>query len=88
MLQFAPPMSDIQAGFLPQLPSDDVADKLLESVYHYTQSRYCLVDWVKVRGWHRCRHSICYVSDKDEKDAQIGKELVIQLQIPSWLSFA
>ena len=73
MLQGGLPSFEMQAGTLPPLPSDEVGNLLLETVYLYTQARYCLVDWVQVRDWHQRRHEICYAKRDDSMDAQMGK---------------
>lgn len=72
MLQGVPTGSDLQAATLPKLPSEETANMLLESAYMYTQSRWCLVDWVRVREWHRQRETICYSVEQDDHEAQMG----------------
>ncbi|KIV77673.1 hypothetical protein PV11_09457 [Exophiala sideris] len=72
MLQGGPPISEMQATALPELPSREVGNNLLETVYLYTQSRYCLVDWIRVREWHERREEICYCSKADDIDSQTG----------------
>ncbi|KAI1619318.1 fungal-specific transcription factor domain-containing protein [Exophiala viscosa] len=72
MLQGGPPISEMQATSLPELPSKEVGNALLETVYSYTQSRYCLVDWVRVREWHERREEICHCTKGDGVDSQTG----------------
>lgn len=72
MLQRGPSASDGSIDNLPDLPSALVADKLVEAVYLYTQARYCIVDWVRLRQWHQQRDKICYSSGDGEPEAQIG----------------
>ncbi|KIV92480.1 hypothetical protein PV10_03774 [Exophiala mesophila] len=76
MLQGVPTNSELQAATLPKLPPEETANMLLESAYLYTQSRWCLVDWVRVREWHRQRETICYSEEQDEQEAQIGAYFV------------
>lgn len=79
MLQSGPSTGDMAPGpTLPDLPSKDVADQLLETVYAYTQARYCIVDWVQMREWHRRRETTCYSSKKDDTDSQTGLLTLIQ----------
>ena len=49
-------------GALAKLPAPQIADRYLETAYRYTQSRYCIVDWVKLRQWHRQRKEFCSTS--------------------------
>lgn len=75
MLQAAPSPSGAESQTtLPMLPSEEVGRRLLEAAYLYTQARYCIVDWVKVREWHHRREEICYVGREDSIESQIGKE--------------
>jgi hypothetical protein len=64
--------SKTQVDKLADLPSTEVADHLLETVFLYTQARYCIVDWVQIYEWHSRRETICYSSQGNEIDAQIG----------------
>jgi hypothetical protein len=51
-------------GALTKLLAPQIADRCLETAYRYTQSRYCIVDWVKLREWHRQRDEVCFVSQR------------------------
>lgn len=72
ILQSGSLTSEVPINVLPSIPSDHAADQLLERAYSYTQARYCIVDWVKVRGWHQQRENICYSSEKDDPELQTG----------------
>lgn len=58
---------------LPYLPSEIRARELVDTVYFYTQARYCIIDWAQLREWHRERESIAYCGPRDPVDSQIGK---------------
>ncbi|KAF4970530.1 hypothetical protein FSARC_2439 [Fusarium sarcochroum] len=73
MLQAAPSPSGVETlRTLPDLPSEEIASHLIEAAYLYTQARYCIVDWVQIREWHRRREQICYAGPNDDLDSQIG----------------
>ncbi|KAL3476715.1 fungal-specific transcription factor domain-containing protein [Aspergillus californicus] len=57
---------------LPVLPSSASARTLVDTVYFYTQARYCIVDWSRVREWHRDRDALAYISPQAPVDAQRG----------------
>ena len=82
MLQGGTTVSEMQAASLPELPSREVGTLLLETVYLYTQARYCLVDWTRLREWHRRREAICYATKEDDLDAQIGTKPWLLCQCP------
>ncbi|KAJ5995854.1 hypothetical protein N7481_002831 [Penicillium waksmanii] len=71
MIQIQNSCSDISED-LPPLPSDARARELVDTVYFYTQARYCIIDWVQLREWHRDRESIAYATTSDPVDLQIG----------------
>jgi hypothetical protein len=64
--------SKTQVDKLADLPSAEVADHLVETVFLYTQARYCIVDWVQIYEWHSRRETICYSSQESSIEAQIG----------------
>ncbi|CAI7615022.1 unnamed protein product [Penicillium pancosmium] len=70
MIQVQNTCSDISEEF-PPLPSDARARELVDTVYFYTQARYCIIDWVQLREWHRNRESIAYATTSDPVDLQI-----------------
>lgn len=75
MLQAAPSPSGVESPTtLPMLPPEEVGQRLIEAAYLYTQARYCIVDWVRIREWHQQREEICYVSSEDSLELQIGTE--------------
>lgn len=55
---------------------------MIETVYFYTQARYCIVDWIRVREWHRQREQICYASQDDDIESQIGEPLPLSRVSP------
>ncbi|KAK5994504.1 Quinate permease-like protein [Cladobotryum mycophilum] len=72
-LQSGPSTARVDAGnALPELPSGQVADHLVEMAYLYTQARYCIVDWVRLHQWHQQREAICSASAEDDVESQIG----------------
>jgi hypothetical protein len=64
--------SDPEQKSLPALPSSNRAKALVDTVYFYTQARYCIIDWTQLREWHRDREAIAYTSTDGPLDAQIG----------------
>ncbi|KAL4916506.1 fungal-specific transcription factor domain-containing protein [Aspergillus aurantiobrunneus] len=64
--------SEIEEEALPPLPSSNNARALVDTVYFYTQARYCIVDWTRVREWHRNRDAIAYISSQGPVEAQRG----------------
>lgn len=68
-----PPITpELEDNGLPGLPSEKLANELLETTYIYTQGRYCLVDWVQVREWHQHREALCNRASLGDPEAQIG----------------
>ncbi|KAK5685702.1 hypothetical protein LTS12_029057 [Elasticomyces elasticus] len=65
---FAP---EVEEG-LPMLPSSERARALLGTAYFYAQARYCIVDWNRLREWHRDRDAIAYAPVDGPVDLQIG----------------
>ncbi|KAJ5232180.1 hypothetical protein N7468_005136 [Penicillium chermesinum] len=57
---------------LPALPSDASSRDLVDAVYFYTQARYCIIDWGRLREWHRDRATIAYTTDDGPVDSQTG----------------
>lgn len=55
------------------LPPDQVTTRLVETAYLYTQARYCVVDWVQLREWHRRREQICYAGRDGSLESQTGR---------------
>ena len=64
--------SNPEGKALPVLPSSSRAKALVDTVYFYTQARYCIIDWVQLREWHRDRESIAYISTDGPLQSQIG----------------
>lgn len=65
--------SDLEDDSLPALPSSSRAKALVDTVYFYTQARYCIIDWTQLREWHRDREAIAYTSPEGPVAAQTGK---------------
>lgn len=78
VLQGGPSAPEMDVQSLPELPSQSIADRMIETVYIYTQARYCIVDWIRVRAWHRQREAICYASKDDSVESQTGYLMLIQ----------
>lgn len=57
---------------LPLLPNSERAKALLGTAYFYAQARYCIVDWNRLREWHRDRDAIAYVPVDGPVGPQIG----------------
>ncbi len=72
-LQYSPSAAELEEGALPELPSILAAGHLIETVYLYTQARYCLVDWVQIHKWHQQREAICFSSREDGIESQTGQ---------------
>lgn len=66
--------SDQEGEALPALPSSDRAKELVDTVYFYTQARYCIVDWIQLREWHHARDVIAYTSTEGPVSSQTGKQ--------------
>ncbi|KAJ5569880.1 uncharacterized protein N7459_009310 [Penicillium hispanicum] len=64
--------SDLDEDPLPDLPSDSRAKALVDTVYFYTQARYCIIDWTQLREWHRDREAIAYASTESPVELQTG----------------
>jgi len=64
--------SDPGEESLPALPSSNRAKALVDTVYFYTQARYCIIDWTQLREWHRVRESIAYTPADGPVESQIG----------------
>lgn len=56
----------------PDLPSGIRARELVDTVYFYTQARYCIIDWAQLREWHRNREAIAFATTEDPAELQIG----------------
>lgn len=67
---------EIEEG-LPMLPSSERARALLGTAYFYAQARYCIVDWNRLREWHRDRDAIAYAPVDGPVDSQIGMLLTL-----------
>ncbi|KAL3441360.1 fungal-specific transcription factor domain-containing protein [Aspergillus insuetus] len=73
MLQAAPSSSETEApSTLPALPSSQIASRLMEAAYLYTQARYCVLDWIQIREWHQKREDICFAGTRDDIETQIS----------------
>lgn len=68
--------SSLQVDSLPALPPSSRARALVDTVYFYTQARYCIVDWAKLREWHRDRDSIAYISTDGPIALQTGTNFI------------
>lgn len=66
--------SDLEGEALPALPPDDRAKDLVDTVYFYTQARYCIIDWVQLHEWHRDREVIAYTSTEGPITSQTGNK--------------
>lgn len=64
--------SDLEGESLPALPSSSRAKALVDTVYFYTQARYCIIDWTQLREWHRDREAIAYTPTDGPVESQIG----------------
>ncbi|KAF2167795.1 hypothetical protein M409DRAFT_21945 [Zasmidium cellare ATCC 36951] len=49
-------------------PEEGLAERIVETAYSYVQARYCIIDWVQLREWHRQRDS--YLNSTQESDVQ------------------
>lgn len=65
--------SNMEEESLPSLPSSTRAKALVDTVYFYTQARYCIVEWTQLREWHRDREAIAYTSTDGPVESQTGK---------------
>lgn len=65
--------SNLEDNSLPALPSSSRAKALVDTVYFYTQARYCIIDWTQLREWHWDREAIAYTSPEGQVTAQTGK---------------
>ena len=65
--------SNMNEETLPALPSSTRAKALVDTVYFYTQARYCIVEWTQLREWHRDREAIAYTSTEGPVASQTGK---------------
>lgn len=70
LLQNAPKLDGL--SLLDDLPSEKVAHMLVETVFLYTQARYCIVDWVAIRRWHKRRKEICASTEESSVESQTG----------------
>ncbi len=70
-----------QPGSLAELPSPEAANFLLETSFAYTQARYCVADWVRIRAWFRQWQTVCLASSSDDADLQTGAYFL-------WMTFA
>lgn len=64
--------SDMKWDTLPPLPSDARSRDLVDTVYFYTQARYCIIDWARLREWHQQRFAIAYTAEDGPIESQIG----------------
>lgn len=67
--------SDSTFNDLPKLPSDARSRDLVDTVYFYTQARYCIIDWARLREWHQDRVNIAYTASDGPIESQIGAQL-------------
>ena len=65
--------SNMDEETLPTLPSNTRAKALVDTVYFYTQARYCIVEWTQLREWHRDREALAYTSTDGPVASQTGK---------------
>lgn len=66
--------SNLDREALPALPPNDRARELVDAVYFYTQARYCIIDWIQLREWHRDREAIAYTSTESSTASQTGNK--------------
>ena len=72
--------SNMDEDTLPTLPSSTRAKALVDTVYFYTQARYCIVEWTQLREWHRDREAIAYTSTDGPVESQTGKCTIFVIQ--------
>lgn len=59
---------------LPVLPPERRARVLVDTVYFYTQARYCIINWVQLRDWQKDQQAIAYTSTEGPIAAQTGNK--------------
>ena len=57
---------------LPDVPSESMGEQLIETTYLYTQARYWIVDWIKVREWHHRRDELLLLAMSGHGEARIA----------------
>lgn len=67
--------SAAQVGSLPGVPTGAKADEYVQTVFFYTQARYCIVDWVRVHQWNQDRERVCKATKESNVEDQTGKDL-------------
>ncbi|KAJ3492657.1 hypothetical protein NLG97_g5238 [Lecanicillium saksenae] len=55
---------------LPDVPSAEHSEKLIQTVYLHTQARYCIVDWARVHRLNEMRETVCHVALDNDIEAQ------------------
>lgn len=53
-------------------PGIEQAQQLVEEAYAYVQARYCIVDWVQIRHWHRQRDHFLSSTPDSDASSQTG----------------
>ncbi|WWC68284.1 uncharacterized protein I206_102207 [Kwoniella pini CBS 10737] len=56
----------------PVVPSVDIADKLLDTVYFHLQCRYPFLDWDQIRHWHSARHLYLHIDSQTHYKDQVA----------------
>ncbi|KAK3186476.1 hypothetical protein K4F52_004777 [Lecanicillium sp. MT-2017a] len=62
--------SAAQVGSLPGVPTGAKADEYVQTVFFYTQARYCIVDWVRVHQWNQDRERVCKATKESNVEDQ------------------
>lgn len=70
-----------QMGSMAELPGRRDADALLEIAFSYTQARYCVADWVRIRAWYQQWEAVCSAPYVGDPDLQTGAYFL-------WMTFA
>lgn len=65
--------SELDRESLPALPPNSRAKELVDTVYFYTQARYCIIDWTRLREWHGDREAIAYTPTDGPITSQTGE---------------
>lgn len=72
LLHSRPSTFQQNSGALPNLPSAETAEQLIQTVYMHTQARYCIVDWARVHRLNEMRALVCNVPIDKNIESQSG----------------
>lgn len=72
LLHSRPPAFQQNPCALPNLPSAETAEQLIQTVYMHTQARYCIVDWARVHRLNEMRALVCNVPIDKNIESQSG----------------